>query len=206
MFGPDVLERHLPERPEPWCEMFNAMTMTMARRSNPLGWYITESYVKAPHSLADLNTVMNTEGKLTIWGGASDYTVYACPEHNAAARAWHGMVHWFTQAPMTLAGEAVTAYVQIWQMLQQYGHDEQTEDWAAVLLTEVIGQALYKYETGEFPLDQLDFLLNNKGRFERVAKEICLQLSPDSDEVEPTWCDAAKLAMETWGCEKSVLL
>jgi hypothetical protein len=194
MFGEDFIARH-DRRPQPLDLGLNIAVMSMAQRTNPYGWDIVDNFVSAPSSLSDLNRAVNSTGKLVVWGGGSDTSIYACPEHNAAFRAWHDSVHWRHQLPMNFAGEAATVYVQIKHLLTQYGLETETEDWAALLLCEVIGQNLTYIQTGEYPADQRAYTEANVDNWKRLARQVCSEL--EADDVNEL--QAIRLAQETWG-------
>jgi hypothetical protein len=194
MFGQDFIERH-SSRQQPLCVAFNAAVMTLANATCPFGWHIEDSYVRAPHSLADLNAAINTHGKMVVWGGASEDQIFACDEHLSAFRAWHDSVHHRHQMPFNLAGEAAVAYVQAYQLLVMYGHDEETERYVAIILTEIIGQALFKAQYAEFPQSPREFTTNTMHRWENLAGRLCVELTGD----KVTERTALKLAKETWG-------
>lgn len=183
------------DKPEPLDYGFNVATMTRANSMNPAGWLTTDSYHAAPVDLQSMNRTVADTGRLVIWTGGSDQTIYGCPEHNIAARAWHDAVHYRTQLPTTLAGEAGVCYVQCWQLLQEYGNDDEVRSWIELLLTEVIGQALEFAQTGEFPKDQRGFTEFERGTWSKLAARIVLELGDD----DATEADAIKLAAETWG-------
>lgn len=191
-------QRNPHNGPEPLVEGMNAMVMTMANATCPFGWIVEDSYPLAPLNLMGLNRSVKLTGRITVWGGGSDDTIYACPEHNHAFRAWHDSVHWRLQLPMTLAGECGVAYAQIAQMLTTYGHDEETEKWASYLLSEVVGQALHRVITGEFPSRQRIFVECDVSNWTRLAGEICATLVPDE---EGTYSEhaAVRLAAEKFG-------
>lgn len=178
MIGP-VANPHIDLRREPHDIGFNAAVMTLANRCLPMGWHVEPNYHAAPKSLLELNATVNLRG-MTVWGGCSNYTIFGDAEHNYAFRAWHDSVHYRHQMPYDLSGEAAVAFVQCWQLFQNYGDDTEVTEWAALILTEVIGQCLYEAQTGEFPLDQRAFDLDNVGQWRRLAARLAIELSDDN--------------------------
>lgn len=156
----------------PMIPQLNVAVMVMANATNPQGWNVVAGYADAPHSLDDLNESISRTGKITVWAGGSEETIFGCPEHNYAFRAWHDAVHYDLQAPFTLAGEAATAYLQIGQLVRRYGGDGEVIEWAARLLSEVIGQAMHNIQTGEFPEDQIEFSIKDTPNWLRLANVI----------------------------------
>jgi len=89
-------------------------------------------------------------GILTVWGGASDNTIYGDPKVNHAFRALHDVLHLRYNLPFTLEGEVSLAKLQAAQFEGDYVQE-------AVFL-EVAGQAQYFAEYGKFPDDQVRFI------------------------------------------------
>ncbi len=178
MFGEDFIERHAPALFKPLNLGFNVATVSMARAVLPRGWRVEDCYLSAPSNLPELNRAMREEG-MVVWSGGSDETIYADKEVNYAARAWHDAVHWHHQLPFTVAGEAATAYVQIAQLLNRYGHDDEVEEFAALILTEVIGQQIYSIQHGDFPDDQRTFTECNLDCWRGLAGRVCIALGEE---------------------------
>lgn len=183
------------ERTEPVSIAFNAMVMTCANAALPRGWRVEESYVKAPSSLLELNASMNTAG-MVVWGGGSDATIFGCPDHNAAFRAWHDSIHWKHQLQFTVAGEAQAAYLQVREMVALYGVDEDIELWAAYILCEVLGQKLHHELHGEFPQDQRAFFEANLSAWTRLGTALVGQIG---EQLKLTSREVLTLAKASWG-------
>lgn len=178
---------------EPLDLALNAAVMTLANAANPLGWDVIDSYALAPQSLADVNRYVNN-GRMTVWSGYSDNTIYGCTEHNGAFRAWHDAIHYKLQAPFTFGGEAAVVYEQIRQLVDCYGDDDIVIQWCAYMLTEVLGQALFNVQYGEFPIDQREFVITSHHRWLPLARRLVIELGEGTKTR-----DAVKLAKETWG-------
>lgn len=155
----------------PFDPQFNAAVMTMANRTNPTGWDIV-SEEDAPGSLDDLIAYVKRTGGIDVSGAHSEETIYGCPEHNAAFRAWHDAVHYAIKAEFNLAGEAAVAFVQIAQLYNRYGGGENVVKWAAYILSEVIGQAMHTLKTGDFPTDQVTFFASDYPTWLPLAEKI----------------------------------
>lgn len=78
-------------------------------------------------------------------------TIYGDPEVNMMFRAWHDSVHLMEGYDFSVAGEAHVAYLQIAQLMALFGP---RPEWAALILSEVIGQAVYMVGHGKFPVKQ----------------------------------------------------
>lgn len=103
----------------------------------------------APHSYETLK--LASVSGLVVWAGASEGTIYGCPTVNHAFRAWHDSLHLKLNAPFTLEGEARVAREQA----RILGGDVH----GAVILGEIVGQAEHFAKFGEFPTDQMAFML-----------------------------------------------
>jgi len=144
------------QQQQPLSKQFNAMVITMAHLNNPLGWDIV-SDGEAPSTLEALNSLVQRSARVAVSGENSETSIYACPEHNAAFRAWHDVGHYAIQAPFTLEGEQAVCGWQVRQMFDRYGVSPLTKFWADLIDCEVIGQALYFEAHGVFPPHQRQF-------------------------------------------------
>lgn len=151
---------------------FNAAVMTMANKVCPDGYDVGDefgywvgppdqmgycTYPKVPDSLAELQDHVARTGRILVDGRHSDHTIFGCPEHNWAFRAWHDWTHLTIHAEFTLDGELAVAHRQIEDLCRVYGHNEDTRLWSRYIMAEVYGQACYHHTTGEFPADQVAF-------------------------------------------------
>jgi hypothetical protein len=109
----------------------------------------------APDTFEKLRS--NSVSGLVVWAGASDSTIYGDPSVNHAFRAWHDSLHLKLNAPFTLEGERLVAIEQA----RLVGSDTMGN----ILIGEIVGQAEYFAKHGEFPANQVEFMLNwLKGR------------------------------------------
>ncbi len=139
---------------------FNAAVMTIANKVCPMGYDISEN---APTDLAALNWHIARTRRIMVDNRNSDNTIFGCPEHNWAFRAWHDWTHWILQAPFDLDGELAVAHRQCQDIVLIYGHGPSVQRWQHYIMAEVYGQAIYKARTGKFPADQVAFDLAHLG-------------------------------------------
>lgn len=104
----------------------------------------------APSTFEELKEHASKTSVLKVWAGESTHTIYGSKEVNYAFRAWHDYTHLLLDAPFTLEGELTVALHQA-KMVPKF---------AEVIMAEVYGQALHAIKTGEFPKDQVKFVLN----------------------------------------------
>lgn len=109
-----------------------------------------EAKAFAPDSFAKLKS--NSVSGLVVWDGASTNTIYGAETVNHAFRAWHDKLHLELNAPFTLEGEKLVAMEQA-RLIR-------SDAMGKILIGEIVGQAEYFAKHGEFPTDQVKFMLN----------------------------------------------
>ena len=138
---------------------FNVAVMTIARRLFPAGWDVTMDANKAPYDLESLTAHIADTGRMLVWGGSSDSTIFACPEHNYAFRAWHDWCHWHLQVPMDDEGEYLTYLLMCQHLAEVYPGDTHNKRlWFTILYIEIVEMNRYFHRTGMFPEDQRAFV------------------------------------------------
>ena len=150
--GP-VPARFLATAPQPLDHAFNRAVHHIANKLLPNGWDVSDT---APSSLAELKAYYATTGRICVWSGRSDYTIFADRETNYAFRAWHDYHHLLGNHEFTPDGERAVETEQwsdIWQLYGP-GHNH----WADILHAEIGGQGEYERANGTFPADQMAFV------------------------------------------------
>lgn len=99
-------------------------------------------------------------GKIHIWTGASDKTIFASAKVNHYFRAWHDYIHVTENLGYDFIGESAVCKIQQAQLPLDWGFER------ALVDSEIVGQALYYMKYNEFIDDQraftLQFLTNGK--------------------------------------------
>ena len=131
---------------------FERAVNAMASELLPEGFDSSDS---APETFEALQAHYDATGRILVWNGASDKTIFATPESNLAFRAWHDFTHLKHHTNFTLAGEAQTCDAQIDAMIETLGR--WTWILAPILQAEIVGQALYEAKHGKFPVNQKAF-------------------------------------------------
>ncbi len=90
-------------------------------------------------------------GIMVVWSGGSDNTIYGDARVNHAFRAWHDALHIKLNVGFDLQGETRVALEQA-RILGG--------PWAEIIMAEVVGQAEYFAKHGEFPKNQVEFIVN----------------------------------------------
>jgi hypothetical protein len=134
---------------------FNVVVKHIASRLFPMGFDIGPD---APDTLAKLKARLDSGARMLVWDGASDKTIFACPETNYAFRDWHDWLHWKLGADFTPQGERAVLLGMQAQVVSLYGGRtgpcQDVLRWCAILEAEVIGQLEHKEDHGGFPEDQ----------------------------------------------------
>ncbi len=139
---------------EPLDRALNVAVLHMASKVCPTGYDVGAS---APDNLASLVDSIERNHRIMVNDENNDRTIFACPEVNAAFRAWHDWTHYQLRAPFTLDGELTVAHRQCEDLALIYGHSAQCRKWQTYVMAEVYGQALAYAKTGRFPVDQVAF-------------------------------------------------
>lgn len=101
----------------------------------------------APDTFESLNRHI---GRLVVWSGNSDNTIYGDRHINYAFRAWHDAIHLKLNANFDLEGETRVAIEQC-RLIQS--------DFASrIIMLEVVEQVRYFNKYGQFPINQLEFI------------------------------------------------
>lgn len=115
---------------------------------------------QAPATYHELMAHMaRNDGRLCVWSGASDQTIFAHPAVNWAFRAWHDYYHWKDRQPFTVVGELMVAFAQCDDIERLFPEHPRLKVWQALVMAEVVGQREYAdAHGGRFPTDQHGFV------------------------------------------------
>lgn len=141
---------------EPLDIHFKCAVRRIAANLFPCGYDVGE---EAPSTLAELNAHIAATGRMLVYSGGSDRTIFDCPETNYAFRAWHDWCHWKGQHEFDMQGEAAVCLMQHEHLTRLYGGHPSLPKWHAIIDAEVIGQNAYHDMYGVFPQDQKAFVL-----------------------------------------------
>jgi len=137
---------------QPIDSSFNRAIVAIAQDTFPHGFDVADH---APSTLADLHAHVSLTGRMLVWAGASDRTIYADPGVNWAMRAWHDSCHLSGSHDFTIAGESLACMAQIDQLARVYPGAPSL--WSRLIWLEVIGQALHADASGQFVTDQVSW-------------------------------------------------
>lgn len=93
-------------------------------------------------------------GKIHIWTGASDGTIFGDPTVNHKFRAWHDYIHIKYDKGYDFIGETMVAQIQKSQLPYDWLIERE------LIECEIVGQALYFMEHGDFLQDQRAYTIN----------------------------------------------
>lgn len=130
----------------------NIATQLFANVCWPRGWDLDDDLDVTYEMLC---AEINSRGRMTVWTGGSDHTIYASPKVNYAARAWHDWVHWKHGFDFGPVGEFKTFREQQRMLRALYG--DAAMEWCAILHCEIVGQLAYCEQHGDFPANQMGF-------------------------------------------------
>lgn len=102
----------------------------------------------APETLSDVISTYQLTGRLVVWSGASENTIFGSREANWLFRAWHDYEHIRTMGEFNQLGETMTCLKQMSQVGSIF---------AEIVKIEVIGQLKYQSQYGTFPANQFEF-------------------------------------------------
>lgn len=120
----------------------------LARRYHTPRYDLTDDSINTPAALKDSN-------RLVIEVNHSDYTMYDSPGLNWEYRAHHDTIHLNYELGFSLAEETENVRIGI----RQLGLHTQPL-LADLYWIDGVGQQLYYYTHGHFPVDQLQFVLD----------------------------------------------
>ena len=137
---------------------FNVFVHRMARKLFPAGFDVTMDEAEAPSKLIELQQHVAKTGRMLVWGGASDNTIFDCRETNWAFRAWHDWCHWRHDKPFTLEGEEAVMAIQQEHVRLLVPEEDKAERFCQILWLEIVGQAQHFARTGSFPENQREWM------------------------------------------------
>lgn len=131
----------------------NSAVVTMSESVFPNGFDVADH---APATFRDLYQHVSLTGRMLVWSGASDRTIYADSRVNWIMRAWHDSCHLTGSHDFTIPGESAACEAQLAAMRVTF--PRAPESWRQAIWLEVIGQAIEAARTGEFVADQIGFV------------------------------------------------
>ena len=137
---------------------FNVFVHRMARKLFPCGFDVTMDEDEAPSNLIQLQQHVEKTGRMLVWGGASDNTIFDCRETNWAFRAWHDWCHLRGKHPFHLVGEEGVMLMQQRHCRLLVPEKDKAERFCRILWLEVMGQAAHYERTGAFPENQMEWM------------------------------------------------
>lgn len=144
---------------QPIMPEFNQAVTYITRLLIPEGFDTTpdESLVS---SLDKVTQHYEHEGRILVWSGASDNTIYQDADVNHQFRAWHDWLHIGMQATFTKAGEANVCEKHKRQIDLYLSHKYNKATrlkMHRLLDIEINGQVAELYNTGKFVTNQYNF-------------------------------------------------
>jgi len=142
-----------PRPSKPLSVAFNVAVLHITSKILPCGFDVSEN---APQDYDSLVAHYEKTGRVLVWNGASDKTIFGDCEVNFAFRAWHDSKHIIGSFSFTREGEMNALAMQKADILAIY--DGTAADFFCTLLdAEIRGQFDYAERHGGFPIDQIGF-------------------------------------------------
>lgn len=133
---------------------FNVAVQTITRRIFPCGYDVSDN---APGDYGSLLAHHAKTGRVLVWSGASDQTIFACAQTNYDFRAWHDSKHILRRLPFTQAGEHAAMKAQQADVCTLYDGPA-ADHYCAILDAEIMGQFHYNALYDGFPVGQIGFV------------------------------------------------
>jgi hypothetical protein len=134
----------------------NSCVVSICNECWPNGFDL--SLTDAPNTFKELKREFEQRGKITVFSGNSDDSIYADASINQMARAWHDWAHIQANADFSVEGEGKTCELQCQQISARLG-DERAESIIRVLRADVIGQSLYYEKHRKYVRRQKEFVI-----------------------------------------------
>jgi hypothetical protein len=143
---------------EPLDRGLNVAVRHIASRLFPCGFDVTNDQLEAPATLAGVRHRVARTGRMLVWAGGSDATIFGCVDTNHHFRAWHDWCHLTGGHEFTLEGERATLEMQAEHLIRVYGRGHaDIRRWLRIIYAEVVAQAEHYEDRGEFIADQAEF-------------------------------------------------
>ncbi len=157
---------------------FNVAVITISNRIFPLGFDVSPD---APNSFESMIAHYEKTGRVMVWDGASDQTIFGCPEVNYHFRAWHDSKHIIFRFGFSRQGEESVLGKQ-WQDIRALYDGTAALFFCRIVTAEIRGQFDYNAIRGGFPLDQIGFV---KAYLENPESALSgdFGISPSSTEI-----------------------
>jgi len=93
-------------------------------------------------------------GKIHVWTGESDNSIFGVNRLNWYFRAWHDYIHVINNLGYDFLGESIVSSIQASQLPSEWHFERE------LINIEVVGQAQYFSKVGKFIADQRRFTIN----------------------------------------------
>jgi len=135
----------------------NTFEHTLLAIANQLPDIVTTDNGESCDTLEKITSYYDRTGKLLVWRGESDTTIFSLPDFNYLFRAWHDYHHITKQLPFDTEGESMVATYQA-QDIHALALPAHVKHFCIALIDcEVNGQIEHYNQTGEFLSNQKAF-------------------------------------------------
>jgi hypothetical protein len=133
----------------------NVAVLQVASQLFPCGFDVS---LDAPHTYEALKVHLDAGGRMVVWSGGAEATIFADREVNYAFRAWLSFCHWRGGYSYTPEGEQAAHEMQCQHIFALYGDSSRTRRWCALLRAEMIGPAEFCRRNKRVPENRRAFL------------------------------------------------
>ena len=124
---------------------------------NATGLYY-EGAENAPNSynevLNEFNQAKQNGGRVRVYSGACENTIYTAAPVNLAFRFWHDYLHYKNEFDFSRTGEELTAFIHCGQVAARFGLGSIEYQ---LIQADTFGQVEYFWDVGGFVENQLNF-------------------------------------------------
>lgn len=135
---------------------FDKLILSLAKSHWPQGWDVGPN---APDNFSHLKAEYAARGRITVFNGVCDNTIYGSPEVNYAFRAWHDALHIAHNLGFDTDSEIKVSNHQVQQVRQAQDISwVETHCFSRWVAADVAGQALYYRRHKRFVQNQRAFV------------------------------------------------
>ncbi len=118
-------------------QSFNIAVLQIVSRLFPTGFDVSAN---APDSLESLTLHYERTGRICVWDGACDQTIFGDPGINHSFRAWHDSKHLFGQFAFNKEGETAVFFEQAKDIYSLFGGGTIANRFVDIVRAEIIGE------------------------------------------------------------------
>lgn len=135
--------------------MFNCAVQTITKLVWPQWFDIADN---APSNFKALKLEYKVRGRITVYDGGCENTIFDDPDINVMFRAWHDWCHLKGGHDFSVLGELRAADMQMSHVVTLYGNGDTGSKFIRIIDAEVNGQAQYYARHKKYVRNQRAFV------------------------------------------------